>query len=421
VGEALRELVREGRLAREEVVVVSKIGYVQGENLALAEEREAAGQPFPDVVKYGDGVWHCIHPDFLADQLARSLDRLQLATLDVLLLHNPEYYLSDAHERSHGTLARRREEFDRRLRAAFTFLEEEVRAGRIGAYGVSSNTLVRPADDAEATSLGRMLSLAAEAGGENHAFRVAQLPLNLLEAGAVLTPHAGSATVLALARARDVGVLVNRPLNAFTASRMVRLAEVTGEGASGDWDDRLARLAEQEAEFERDLAPGFEAAGPAAEALNWSRDLGRLDERLRGPEHWQQVFSTWIAPRLQQALHSLDGAARGELRARWQGFRARHLAELGGAFREMEARARDRGRRDAARARVALEPALPPERRGETLSRQALWVAASTPGVSAVLVGMRRPDYVEDAMAVLDWPPLEDTGPAWEATSRLAW
>jgi uncharacterized protein YyaL (SSP411 family)/aryl-alcohol dehydrogenase-like predicted oxidoreductase len=421
VGEVVRELVQEGRLLREEVVVVSKIGYVQGDNLTLAEEREAAGQPFPDMVKYGDGVWHCIHPDFLADQLERSLDRLQLATLDVLLLHNPEYYLSDAHERSHGTLAWRRAEFDRRLGEAFAFLEEKVRSGRIGAYGVSSNTLVRPGHDPEATSLARMLSLAAEAGGEDHAFRVAQLPLNLLESGAVLTPHEGAATLLALARVRDVGVLVNRPLNAFTSSRMVRLAEVTGEGPSGDWDGRLVRLAEQEAEFQRDLAPGFEAAGQAAEALNWSRDLAGVDERLRGPEHWQQVFSTWIAPRLQQALHSLDGAARGTLRARWQGFRARHLAELAGAFREMEARARDRGRRDAARVRVALDPALPPERRGETLSRQALWVAASTPGVSAVLVGMRRPDYVEDAMAVLDWPPLEDTGPAWEATSRLAW
>jgi len=77
---------------REEVIVVSKIGYVQGQNLKQAEAREQAGRPYPDMVKYGEGIWHCIHPEYLADQLTLSLDRLGLATLDVCLLHNPEYF-----------------------------------------------------------------------------------------------------------------------------------------------------------------------------------------------------------------------------------------------------------------------------------------------------------------------------------------
>jgi len=97
VGEVIADLVRQGRMRREEVLVVSKIGYVQGANLELAVRRETEGQPFPEMVKYGEGIWHGIHPEFLADQLPRSLARLQLETLDVCLLHNPEYYLSDAH------------------------------------------------------------------------------------------------------------------------------------------------------------------------------------------------------------------------------------------------------------------------------------------------------------------------------------
>ena len=147
VGAVLADLTKSGALRRDEVIVVSKAGYVQGHNLELAKEREAAGNPFPDMVKYADGVWHCLHPEFLRDQLARSRDRLQVETLDACLLHNPEYYLTDAHERSHGTLEKRRQEFDRRIRDAFAFLEAEVAAGRIAAYGVSSNTCVRPADD----------------------------------------------------------------------------------------------------------------------------------------------------------------------------------------------------------------------------------------------------------------------------------
>ena len=46
VGRVVADAVRTGRLAREEIVVVSKIGYVQEENLALAQERETAGRPF---------------------------------------------------------------------------------------------------------------------------------------------------------------------------------------------------------------------------------------------------------------------------------------------------------------------------------------------------------------------------------------
>jgi hypothetical protein len=80
VGAVLGGLVRAGKLRREEVIVVSKIGYVQGTNLLLAQERDHAGQPFPEMVKYMEGCWHCIHPEWLGDQLQRSLSRLQLET-----------------------------------------------------------------------------------------------------------------------------------------------------------------------------------------------------------------------------------------------------------------------------------------------------------------------------------------------------
>src|SRR4029077_17267871 len=106
---------------REDLILVSKVGYMQGENLERAREREAAGRPYPEVVKYGEGVWHCLHPEFLAEELPRSRGRLKADTLDVCLLHNPEYFLLDAHERSAGTLDRRRAEFYRRLAAAFAF------------------------------------------------------------------------------------------------------------------------------------------------------------------------------------------------------------------------------------------------------------------------------------------------------------
>src|SRR5258707_396821 len=84
VGKVLREY------SRDKVIVVTKGGYIQGQNMALALRRK-----FPEIVKYGEGIWHCMHPEFLESQITMSADRMQLQFIDVYLLHNPEYYLSD--------------------------------------------------------------------------------------------------------------------------------------------------------------------------------------------------------------------------------------------------------------------------------------------------------------------------------------
>jgi aryl-alcohol dehydrogenase-like predicted oxidoreductase len=71
------------------------------------------------------------------------------------------------------------------------------------------------------------------------------------------------------------------------------------------------------------------------------------------------------------------------------------------------------------RVAAALNPHLPLARRGESLSRKALWTLASTPGVSCVLLGMRRPEYVEDGMEILKWPPLPDTAKLYRAVAEV--
>jgi uncharacterized protein YyaL (SSP411 family)/aryl-alcohol dehydrogenase-like predicted oxidoreductase len=427
IGEVLAELAGSGRLPRGEVVIVSKIGYVQGQNLERATEREASGQPYPEMVKYAEGVWHCIHPEFLEDQLARSLERLGLETLDVCLLHNPEYYLSDAHERSHGTLEKRREEFYRRLTEAFRFLEGAAAAGRIRWYGVSSNTCTRPANDAEATSLTRMLEAARQAGGAGHRFRVLQLPMNLFEPGAALERNNGAGldqTVLEFAAAQGVGVLVNRPLNAMAGEGMVRLADVPeAEPAEGSLDDHLATLASLEAEFRRDIAARLqvpEGATPPQMFFRWSADLKGAEAHVRTLEQWSQVETYRILPRLAQAIRALDQALAGPIADQWRDWRARYVPELRAALDAMRARAAAHSRAVSRTVSAALDTLLPPGRRAETLSRKALWVAGSTGGVSSVLVGMRAPAYVDDALAILAWPPLPDAARVYVAMRDVA-
>jgi aryl-alcohol dehydrogenase-like predicted oxidoreductase len=427
VGSVVGDAMRKGRLAREEIVVVSKIGYVQGQNLALAQEREAAGRPFPEVVHYQPGCWHCVHPEFLEDQLARSLDRLGLQTLDVCLLHNPEYFLSDAAHSGGGALEARRDELYRRLTAAFRFLEERVAAGVLGWYGVSSNTVTHPVDGPEATSLARMLAAAEEAGGAGHHFGVLQLPMNLFEAGGALEPNnppgapAGSRrTALALASAEGIGVLVNRPLNAVVGRAMVRLADFAAAPADA-LGHRLEALRKLETEYRKEIAAHLRA-GPDSDKpenfLRWTDQLAGVRERVTSVTYWEQI--EWQVRGLTaRVVGALDAGIAGELAGRWRAWRDRYLPELDRLLDGFRAEAGARSQGQSRAVAAAIDPVLPPERRGATLSQKSLWTLASTPGVSAVLVGMRRPAYVEDAIGILGWPPLADPRPVYEAARGL--
>jgi uncharacterized protein YyaL (SSP411 family)/aryl-alcohol dehydrogenase-like predicted oxidoreductase len=420
VGSVLKELVASGELAREEIIVVSKIGYVQGQNLKLAEAREKSGRPYPDMVKYGDGVWHCIHPEFLADQLALSLDRLGLATLDICLLHNPEYYLSEAARRSDGDLPTLRTNFYHRIERAFAYFESQVAAGRLQYYGVSSNTVTSPADDPEATSLARMVQAAQRAaesmGSEAHHFRVVQCPMNLFESGAAVTANTGDSgteTVLEYARRVGLAVLVNRPLNAMPApqSGMLHLAELPLEDGPVDVRHQFGIVADLEKEYRDSLAPAIPHGGQGltpAEFFDWARELEGLRHQIQGLEHWEQIEHHMIAPRVNQVLQALPQHLAGSVSEQWEAWRDRYLPELLTLLRGLRREATERSRGRTTLVSATIDPLLPTSRRTESLSRKALWILASTPGVTCVLNGMRAPHYVDDALAVLRWEPLQD-------------
>jgi uncharacterized protein YyaL (SSP411 family)/aryl-alcohol dehydrogenase-like predicted oxidoreductase len=432
VGTVLAELIASGEIRREEVVVVSKIGYVQGENLKLAEAREHSGRPYPDMVKYGDGIWHCIHPEFLADQLALSLDRLGLLTLDVCLLHNPEYFLSEATHRGKQDLAALRAEFYHRLEQAFTYCESQVAAGRLQYYGVSSNTVTAPAASPEATSLASMLeaaqAAATSAGLETHHFRVLQLPMNLFESGAALTANTGAAgrqTVLEYAQQSGVAVLVNRPLNAMPAphSGIVRLADLPLEDGPIDVVRQLDAVRTLEQEYRDSIAPAMQQAkqGTAPdEFFNWSQELQRVRPQIQGLEHWEQLERQMIAPQVNQAIQTLSRHLTGEPSERWEAWRERYVPELLALLHGMRREATERSRARTTAIAHALDPLLPDVHRQSTLSRKALWILAWTPGVTCVLNGMRTPHYVDDTLAILRWEPLKDVMQAYNRMSALA-
>lgn len=430
VGSVLAELVGSGEIRRDELIVVSKIGYVQGQNLKLVEVREKAGRPYPEVVKYADGVWHCIHPEFLADQLTLSLDRLGLATMDVCLLHNPEYYFSEAKHRGETDVEKLRADFDARLEQAFTYFETQVSEGRLRYYGVSSNTVASPSDDPEATSLARMIQAAKAAaqsvGSATHHFQILQCPMNLLESGPVLTAHTGlseSQSVLAYAQQQHIAILINRPLNAMLGqNRMLRLADLPLEGSHIDFNQHLGELGALEQEYRDSIAPHIHdvvTETSPTEFFTWSIELQRLRPQIQGLEHWEQIEHRMIAPRINQIFQLLDQRLSGDNAERWGNWRQRYVPELLTLLGRLRHEATVRSRAQTERVTHTIDPFFPASRRSSSLSQKMLWILASTPGVTCVLNGMRTTGYVDDTLTILQWEPLKETQPIYVEATKL--
>ena len=408
VGRILANLVQRGEVRRDQVVIVSKVGYIQGDNLARVRART---QPYPDVVEYGENLWHCIAPDFVRDQLDESLQRLGLAKLDVLLLHNPEYALM--HAAKHGEDRQAAvAEFDRRIRAAFEALEQAVADGKIGWYGVSSNGFSDPSDVAAHTSVARMVELAREVGGDDHHFGVIQLPMNLLELGAYnLDTGPGGKTPLQVAADEDLGVLVNRPLNAFSMvggqERLVRLA-AGGDGPTPQGqsvDDALAKVRKLEAQWTTGMAKRLmtEAGDDAGDLFRWGRELTTRVAGLSGPQHWSMLRHEVIAPHLAQTSSALLSALSGEDKAEFTTWWEAYGEAMHEAFETIGVHLAAERRALADSIATKLDALVPEPWRAMPLSAKAVLCLLAAP-IGSVLVGMREPGYVADMLMLRDAP-----------------
>jgi len=423
-GEVLRQVLAEGRIGRDQVVVVSKAGYIQGSNLRRAEERKQAGEPYPEVVEYAEGCWHCIHPHFLADQLDRSLARLGLESLDCLLLHNPEYFLADARQRGSLGVEAARDVFYQRIQRAFLFCELMVREGRIGWYGVSSNTLPAPRDDFSHVDLALLWEAAHTAAREihgdatHHHFGVVQFPYNLLESGALdlsNTPVGGQTVpVVEAARYFELGALVNRPLNAMHPNgTLLRLA--TPETGKDEEEIRVAleeallEVAAAEGEIDQLLAAhGVGERFVDGNLFCLSRELHDALPQIQGVDQWHHIAAQAVLPNINKMVRFLHRNVSGSAGEEWERARDDYLQAVNRLLPAVEPvlLARALAANEPLRRRLAA--VIGPEGDAMTLSQIALQFVASTPGVTTVLNGMRRVRYVSDATACLGMEDLPD-------------
>ena len=174
IGAALRQLIANGSLHRDEILVCTKAGYLSFDGNLPPDPSSYFRSEYvePGILRSEDiaGGMHCMAPAYLQNQIERSCRNLGLETLDIFYVHNPETQLGEIS----------REVFQRRLKDAFSMLEKQVDAGTIRYYGLATWGAFRIAEGArDSIGLTEVERLAHDAGGDDHHFRFVQLPFNL--------------------------------------------------------------------------------------------------------------------------------------------------------------------------------------------------------------------------------------------------
>ncbi|MFC2094272.1 aldo/keto reductase [Bacteroidota bacterium] len=415
VGNVLHKLTSEDRIVLDEIILVTKAGYLQGDNLTSASERESSGNPFPDVVKCSPDLWHCIHPEFLKEQLAKSLSKLQLNKVDVFLLHNPEYFLTYSDISSDKD---KKDEYYRRIKLAFEYLESEIENDRIAYYGISSNTFVEKQDKNNFTSLERVYDIASEISDDNH-FAVIQFPLNLLEKGAVINRNQVNNTksLLQFAKEKNLGVLVNRPLNAIKNNKIIRLADfyIKEDRNGEEIKDLISKLSELEKKlidkYVNEMNDNFSEKNNLLECLSLGKMLKSNFDKFESPNHFRDIKGNYLIPRANFAINEIGKYFRDDdpLEHLLNNFAITVNISLDSIESDLARQWNENNKQ----LHDDLSKYLNDEQREYSLSQKAIAFVNSLNGVSSTLVGMRRKEYVNDVLESLKFQSYKKLRKYW--------
>ena len=347
VGQVVSELSSENR---EKVVLVTKIGFNDG-RASFSELN-------------------------LREELSESSRRLQTQCIDIVLLHKPEYLLKEGMNQ---------DAYYQTLSEALKFLQKQVEEKKIRFYGISCNSFIDPENSPEYTSLDVLQTIVTE--NSLFGFAVIEFPLNLLEQNAALLPNHAGCPLLDFARNHGIGTLINRPLNAFFGDRIFRLSGFSAHHGK-DVAMNLKTTFQKAMELEGRI---FELY--PTEKIALAHIIQKDFDSLKDPVLWKEILDYRALPSLTKALDTLKKLSNEQLAEEYE--KTMHVFfEALTWYLESQAAAESRA------ITLALTKAAPELKTSPTLSQKAIRVVRSIPGVDCVLVGMRQPTYVKDALQV---------------------
>ena len=415
IGKVLNEEFKNNTISRDEIIVVSKGGYLQGENLNNAKKKEEEGNPYKEVVKCSPDLWHCIQPDFLKDQISNSLKRLKLDKIDVYLLHNPEYFLTYS---GIPIEERRIKEYNKRIKIAFEYLETEVEKGRISYYGISCNTFGEDEDKNNFTSLEKVFELANLITPENR-FAVVQLPMNIFEKGAFknLNQNNSAQSFLQFAFENKFGILVNRPLNAIKDNKIIRLAdfEIKENRNKKEVNDLIEQVDKKETEIKMEYVKDVELPDSERKSLNECLSLAEIlknnMDKIQSVNQFSEIKGYYLIPRANYAIQNLIKINKeDEKLVSTLNDYAVNVNVLMDSVESLFAKEQNDKNKEI---HNELNKYLKKDQTKLSLSQKSILMINSLQEVSSTLVGMRKKEYVDDVLGSIATEYIDNAKDFW--------
>lgn len=402
LGSLLSSLIAKKQIERSQYVICLKIAWLSKEDVKQVQAREESGSFYFPMRQLSSGKRHCLDPRYLENTLAKSQLSLQIATLDGVLLEDPEVFFLEGKKTS---IEVQNEEFEDCLYKAFCFLEEACRQKRVQYYGVSTRKLtMEPLSSKEALSLPQLLKVAKKVSGDKVHFRLLACVVNLLESENIC-----NGPLFKEIQKNELVLWAQRPLRYRGGQGEIALEDIELKKSRFEIAVLLQELKELEAIWRRELIGSvreeklrssldhlFEYADLLFNFSEKASSLGFWNEKER------QIFN-----HLLEVINLLDGAVGVELKERWLSWKKQYLDKIQAVFFELRVLSSIFQHKLITRIHRVLDPFLQKDRRMEALWKKALYVIFNTPHIHGVVAPWKE-EHLDALSAFAESEPLKD-------------
>ncbi|CAI2174124.1 9065_t:CDS:2, partial [Funneliformis geosporum] len=394
IGKILNDAFKDGSVTREEVVVVSKAGYVN------TKHTNHLGGSF---AKINDKSAHSISDEFLNEQISGSLSRLNLKKIDVFMLNNPERILQAKNKSV--SISNLYHDIER----AFDYLDKEVAKGRIGGYGICSNSMAisTASDHISLPTIYEKLSNSSKTN-----FVAIQVPFNLFERDLIQRGLGQKCSLAEYAESNDIFIFTNRPLHSISGGAIRSLVNNKCDLSERQIIDNLTNGFQKIDQLESELNGLLQLGHPLLTKFVWSQvlsqNLSRLSQNQFATKHY---LEKQIKPAITEDLECLldyikNNALNGE-KSRLQNWMMAYQMETQTLIESiiLYAQINLLNNNDELDSMISyLCPSLFSEtaQLHSPLSVKVLRINLANQIVGCVLVGMRKIEYVQDSIFALE-------------------
>jgi aryl-alcohol dehydrogenase-like predicted oxidoreductase len=290
IGEALKDYLSEFPEKKNEIVLCTKMGVIQGSTLQEMERHRQTGQNLQGTYRISERKSYSLNPEYLESQISLSLRRLQIEKLNIVLLQNPEFLLK---------VTKTRVEFINLLKRAFEHLEVEVARGRIQHYGISSSAFLKKEISSDFLNINEIFSI-AESISKNHHFSVVQVPFNLFETDPLFSYNQNKKTFFESTKEKNLGVLTCRPLTSHHRDKVHHFITFPGKdevSVKGKLHKTLMDVIELEKELEK--------KSPQNMDFKWGHSLRNHLNKISDWWKWSLYLQQEILPGLHAGIEKL--------------------------------------------------------------------------------------------------------------------